>query len=94
MAETEKTFEREVLDRLIKMETKLDAITIQCPQCQTQIGSHGIALATIDASAKSAHRRIDGVVDGIYKTAGIISAVVGTVIGCIFTLLNFVFHKG
>ena len=88
--EKEKPFEREVLDRLITMETKIDTIAVQCPQCQSKVGSHAVALATVDASTKSAHHRIDG----IYKTVGIASSVIGTVIGFIFTLLNFVLHKG
>ena len=71
-----KTFEREVLDRLITMETKIDVITVQCPPCQTKINNHDIAIATVEASAKSAHHRIDSV----YKIAGLISAGIGVMI--------------
>ena len=80
-----KPFEREVLDRLITMETKLDTITAQCPPCQTKINNHDILLATIEASAKSAHHRIDSV----YKIAGLIS--VG--IGLIIQLISFASKK-
>jgi len=90
----EKTFEREVLDRLITMETKLDAITSSCPKCQSDITAHGIALATLEASSKSAHHRIDSAVDGMYKTAGAISAVVGAIVSGISFLLNYLSQKG
>lgn len=70
---TEKPFEREVLDRLITMETKIDGITTQCPQCQIKIDLHAIELATLTASSKSAHHRIDGV----YYAAGILGALAG-----------------
>ena len=76
---TQKTFEREVLDRLIKMETQLDTITIQCPQCQSKIDLHSIALATLSASIKSAHHRIDG----IYFAAGALGAIAGWLVNLV-----------
>lgn len=75
MGEKEK-FEREVLDRLIRMEIKVDTITVQCPPCQAKINAHDIAIATVDASSRSAHHRIDSV----YKIAGLISAGIGIMI--------------
>jgi len=91
---SEKPFERDVLDRLITMETKIDTITTQCPICQVKIGAHAIALATVESSVKSAHYRLDGIFDGIYKTAGIISAIVGVVVSGLFMLAEYLFQKG
>ena len=86
----EKPFEREVLDRLITMENKIDTITTLCPQCQNKIDAHGLVLVAIEQSTKSAHHRIDG----IYKEVGVISTIVGAVIGGLFTLLNYLSQKG
>ena len=83
---TEKTFEREVLDRLITMENKIDTITTLCPQCQLKIDAHGLALVAVEQSTKSAHHRIDG----IYKEVGIISTMIGTIVGGAFTLFNYI----
>lgn len=72
----EKTFEREVLDRLIKVETLLERVVGTCPTCQAKIQLLEIGQAKTDESAKSAHKRIDGV----YKTATGISVGVGFVL--------------
>lgn len=86
----EKSFEREVLDRLITIETTLKSLTTICPQCQSELITHGKEIVALDASAKSAHHRIDGV----YKTAGIVATVVSAVVGGIFTLVNFILNRG
>lgn len=81
----EKTFEREVLDRLITIETTLKTLTVQCPQCQAKLINHGETIVRLAASNESAHHRIDGV----YKAASLISAGVGLFI----SLLNFLFNN-
>ncbi|MDF2499402.1 MAG: hypothetical protein K0Q77_116 [Anaerosporomusa subterranea] len=80
----EKSFEREVLDRLITIETTLKSLTVQCPRCQDELIAHGKSIVSLDASTKSAHHRIDGV----YKTAGIISATVGLLVSVLSFLFN------
>lgn len=77
----EKDFEREVLDRLAIIETKLDPVLSNCRECNKIIGQHSVSIAELCADINSAHHRIDGV----YNTAGIIS----TVIGVIVNLLAF-----
>lgn len=86
----EKEFEREVLDRLITVETLLKTLTVQCPQCQAKLITHGEEIVSLTASTKSAHHRIDG----IYQAAGIVAAIISTVVGGIFTIVNFVLHGG
>lgn len=86
----EKSFEREVLDRLITIETTLKSLTVQCPQCQAEIVASGKAIVALESSTKSAHHRIDG----IKSTAGLIATIVGTVIGAVFTLVNFIINRG
>lgn len=86
----EKTFEREVLDRLITIETTLRNLTVTCPQCQAELIAHGKAIVALDASTKSAHHRITS----IYKIAGIVATIVSAVIGAIFTLVNFIIQRG
>lgn len=72
----EKEFERELSDRLTRLETKMDIVLAQCPPCQARVQSHEIALAKLNESIKSAHERIDNV----YRTAGYISAGVGLIL--------------
>ena len=79
---TEKTFEREVLDRLVTIETKLDPFVTNCRDCHAKIDNLIVAQIKTDASARSAHQRIDG----MYKTAGVVAAVVSG----IMSLVQFV----
>ena len=51
--------EREILDRLTRIEARQDLQLSQCQPCRTKVDSHEIALAKLDASAKSAHYRLD-----------------------------------
>lgn len=81
----EKNFEREVLDRLITIELTLKTLMTTCPQCQSKLAAHGEHLVAVDASTKSAHHRIDGV----HKSVGLVA----TIIGVVFTLLNFVMNN-
>lgn len=46
----EKEFEREVLDRLAVIETKLDLIVMNCRDCQKIIMQHSVAIVEIAAS--------------------------------------------
>ncbi|MDR3561262.1 MAG: hypothetical protein P4N59_07480 [Negativicutes bacterium] len=62
---------RETLQTCTRMETLLQGIVNTCPRCQTRLGGHDVALATVEASAKSAHHRIDGV----YTSAGAAGAI-------------------
>ncbi|MDF2636823.1 MAG: hypothetical protein K0R78_3697 [Pelosinus sp.] len=79
-------FQREVLDRMIVLETKMDVVISGCPTCKAKVDAQEIALAKTIESNKSAHHRIDEV----YKTAGYISAGIGLVLQVIaFALQNF-----
>lgn len=86
----EKSFEREVLDRLITIETTLKSLTAQCPRCQDELIAHGKAIVGLEASTNSAHGRIDG----IKSAAGVIAAIITTTISVAFTLVNFVLNRG
>lgn len=86
----EKPFEREVLDRLITIETTLKNLTVTCPQCQAELIAHGKTIVALDASTKSSHHRIDG----IYKAVGIVATIVSTVIGGLFSFINFILNRG
>lgn len=86
----EKSFEREVLDRLITIETTLKSLTVQCPRCQDELIAHGKSVVSLDASMKSAHHRIDG----IKSAAGVMAAIITTTISVMFTLVNFILNRG
>ena len=66
MAET--SFEREVRDRLISIETKQDTMIDLVNDHAKTISQHDRDIVRIDASTKSAHHRIDG----ICATAGLL----------------------
>ncbi|HWR45798.1 hypothetical protein [Sporomusa sp.] len=76
--------------RITRVETKQYSLLQTCPTCQAEIREQGKANYQSSESAKSAHHRIDG----IYKSAGIVATIVSTVIGTIFTVLNFIFKGG
>ena len=80
----EKEFEREVLDRLAIIETKIDPFLCQCHECQKTITEHSVHIAEIALSAKSAHHRIDG----IFWGAGILGGIAGTVVNLIASALS------
>lgn len=75
-------FQRQVIDRLARIETKQDATheTIVCHA--VAIAAHSVDIAKVDASAKSAHKRIDG----IYAAAGVIGAATGGLINFLTSL--------
>jgi hypothetical protein len=53
------TVEREILDRLTRIEARQDLQLSQCQPCRTKVDNHEVAIAKLDASAKSAHYRMD-----------------------------------
>ena len=63
-------FEREVLDRLITIETELKSVSMQCPDCRTKLHQLEIEIAECRASIKSAHYRVDGVYKTVAWVAG------------------------
>ena len=52
-------FENEVLQRLARIEAHQENTSKQCAPCQAKIDSLGIQVARVEASAKSAHHRLD-----------------------------------
>jgi len=84
MREQNKLF-REILDRVIGVETHQKIMLQSCPTCQTEINKQGKELVEIGARAKSAHHRIDSV----YTSAGIVSGIVSAIVVGIFALLNY-----
>ena len=74
----EKEFEREVLDRLIRIET----ILTRCPDCQAEVARHGQAIAAQNEKINS-----------IYRTTTIIAGVISAVISFIAFLLEVVRGK-
>jgi tetrahydromethanopterin S-methyltransferase subunit F len=55
----EEVFEREVLQRLTRIETNQQNISDQCTPCRSKVDSLEIAVSRVESSAKSAHHRID-----------------------------------
>jgi tetrahydromethanopterin S-methyltransferase subunit G len=55
----EEIFEREVLQRLTRIETKQENINNQCAPCRSKIDHLEIAVARVEAATKSAHHRLD-----------------------------------
>lgn len=68
-------FQREVIDRLARIETKQDVMTITVADHSKCITQHSIAIADGDSRSRSAHHRIDGILWG----AGILGAIAGWV---------------
>lgn len=62
-----------LIERIARMEAKLDTITTMIPK----ITEVQVALGKAEQSADSAHHRIDN----IYKVAGLISTIISVVIG-------------
>lgn len=55
----EEVFEREVLQRLTRIETKQENINNQCAPCRSKIDNLEITVARVEAATKSAHHRLD-----------------------------------
>ena len=69
---------REVLDRLITIESTLKLLVQEHPACRAQVNNHSVMIAKIEGSTNSAHKRIDDMGSRIYKTVGISATLVGT----------------
>lgn len=69
----------EALERIVRIETKLDMLVEMIPQ----ITELQVANERAEQNAKSAHHRIDN----IYKVAGLISTIVSVVIALIGKVL-------
>ena len=82
----EKSFQDDVIDRLARIEEKQDATATTVCDHTKEIREQGLQVARVDESAKSAHKRIDG----IYAAA----AIVGGVAGWISQLLASIWPKG
>lgn len=80
----DKDFQREVLDRLISIETKQDAVIQTVSDHSKTIVKHGEEIVDIRASTKSAHHRIDG----IFWGAGIIGGLAGTMVNICASILS------
>ena len=68
---------REVLDRLITIESTLKLLVQEHPACKEQVNKHSVEIAETKNSVKSAHKRIDDMGNRIYKTVGISATLVG-----------------
>jgi hypothetical protein len=79
---SEKPCEREVLDRLISIETKQDNMIDTVDDHSKTISQHDKDIVRIDARARSAHHRIDG----IFWGAGALGAIAGTLVNCFASL--------
>lgn len=56
---SQQEFEREVLQRLASIEANQRHIVDECAPCRQKVDMLSIEVARIDASAKSAHHRLD-----------------------------------
>ena len=68
---------REVLDRLITIESTLKLLVQEHPACRAQVNNHSVMIAKIEGSTNSAHKRIDDMSNRIYKVVGVASTLVG-----------------
>ncbi|MBU2703697.1 hypothetical protein Ga0466249_004845 [Sporomusaceae bacterium BoRhaA] len=79
---SEDKFQREVLDRLISIETKQDNMIDTVADHSKTIVKHGEEIVDIRASTRSAHHRIDG----IFWGAGTLGAIAGTLVNVFASL--------
>ena len=84
MGETE--FQREVLNRLIRMETKQDTVMETVSEHSKMIADHSERIVKNEESTKSAHHRITN----IWATAGVL----GTLAGGAVNLISSIWYKG
>lgn len=78
--DSQNEFQREVVDRLARLETMLSVITRDCPLCQSRIGALEIQAAKAAASTASAHHRIDGLISTALWAAGAVGAITAVLI--------------
>lgn len=70
---SEYEFNNEVIDRLARIETKMEAINEQCASRNSELDEIGIAAREALQSAKSAHHRINSMYIIATGIAGIVS---------------------
>lgn len=75
-------FQREVIDRLARIETKQDVTTITVADHAKCITQHSISIADVNSRARSAHHRIDG----IFWGAGLLGGAAGWVVNLFASL--------
>ncbi|CUH95637.1 hypothetical protein P22_1711 [Propionispora sp. 2/2-37] len=88
MGETD--FQREVLNRLIRMETKQDAHIETIKEHSATLASHSERITKAEESTKSAHRRIDG----IFVAAGSLGAIFGTLTNIVISVWSKMGGRG
>ena len=81
-------FQREVVDRLARLETMLSIVTRDCPFCQSRIGAVEVQAAKSAASNASAHHRIDGLISTALWVAGAAGGVTTVLIQVGFSLFK------
>lgn len=86
----EKDFQREVLDRLIRMETKQDAMIETVGEHTKVINQHSERITKNEEGTKSAHHRVDG----IFWGAGVLGGLAGTFVNLIASALSKVGGHG
>jgi hypothetical protein len=81
-------FQREVVDRLARLETMLSVVTRDCPLCQSRISALEIQAAKAAASTASAHHRIDGLISTALWAAGAAGGITAVLIQVGLSLLK------
>lgn len=64
-----------VIERLTRLETKMDMILMQCPRCQAEVAQHGLAIAAHEEKFKGINRTamaVAGVISIIIQGIGFI----------------------
>jgi uncharacterized protein (UPF0212 family) len=77
-------FQREVIDRLARIETKQDATNITVADHTRCINQHSISIVEVDSRSRSAHHRIDG----IFWGAGVLGGIAGWAANFITSLMG------
>ena len=83
-------FEKEVLQRLTRIEAKQEGISGQCEPCQKKISDLEIGLAEIKASAKSAHHRVDSMKNDRIELKNDLTEAIKSQIGGIYRTASMV----
>ncbi len=81
-------FQREVVDRLARLETMLSVVTRDCPPCQARVGALEVQAAKMAASAASAHHRIDGLISTALWAAGAAGGITAVLIQLVLYFLK------
>ncbi len=81
-------FQRDVVDRLARLETMLSIVTRDCPPCQARVGALEVQAAKLAASTASAHHRIDGLISTALWAAGAAGGITAALIQLILYFLK------